>query len=351
MDAAIAIAQKAKMTEKQRSRLQYFVTYYQWLRISAIQYLMAEDLSKPGWLGSRPVAEVMDRIEESIKMTAEFDRIWIDKIAPDRTGWLLNQKSRVIKAIEQGRRYYDSLLVDPIRAELETYLANGIGDALQFISMSKKKPDAVDFWKKELAERPSLEMFIQPEINRLRGIVPKNFLANPGFEEGEPGEVTPGNPPKLPGWWFYDRVGMVAGSKAVYEWEKNGRDNSRCTGCGPGKYPGLRGFVKLPAGRYRFAFWYKTEGRELPVPVNLFRMSDDVKIETLTSAQAVRKLTNDQYLKFLRRSWPPTDGEWQQVVQTFKLDKGCIIEIALEPFFMKEGAWTWFDDIEMVKLY
>jgi hypothetical protein len=80
-------------------------------------------------------------------------------------------------------------------------------------------------------------------------------------------------------------------------------------------------------------------------------MSDDVKIETLTSAKAVRKLTNDQYLKFLRRSWPPTDGEWQRVVQTFKLDKGCIIEIALEPFFMEDGAWTWFDDIEMVKLY
>ncbi len=349
MDAAIAIALKAKMTEKQRTRLRFFVTYYQWLRTSAAQYLMAEDFSKAGWLASRPASEVIGKIEETIKLTEEFDSMWSEMIAPDRTGWLLNQKSRLIKAVEQGRRYYDSLLVDPIRAELETHLANGIGDALQFISTAEKKP--VEFWKKELARRPALEMFIQPEINRLQGIVPRNFLANPGFEGGEPGDATPGNPPKLPGWWFYDRVGMVAGSKAVYGWEKNGRKNSKCIGCGPGKYPGLRGFVKLPPGRFRFAFWYKTKGRGLPVPVNLFRMSDDVRIETLTSAKAVRKLANDQYLKFLRRSWPPTDGEWQRVVQTFKLDKGCIIEIALEPFFMEDGAWTWFDDIEMVKLY
>ena len=84
---------------------------------------------------------------------------------------------------------------------------------------------------------------------------------------------------------------------------------------------------------------------------NLFRMSEDVDYESLTTPEAVKKLTNDQYLKFLRRSWPPTNNEWKQVIQTFRLVKSCIIEIALEPFFMKEGSWTWFDDIEMTKLY
>jgi hypothetical protein len=354
MDAAMAIAQRAQKTERQRTRLQFFVTYYRWLRSSAAQYLMTEDFLNRGWLGSRPVSEVMVRIEESLKLTEEFDHLWRDKIATDRTGWLLNQKPRVIKAIKQGRRYYDSLLVDPIRAELESHLAKGIGQALKSISVARKmkQATAVRFWNEELTRRPSLEMFIKPEINRIRGIVPKNLLVNPDFEQGEPGDLTPGNPPKLPGWWFYDRVGMVAGAKGVYEWnKKNSRNDSMCIGFGPSKYPGLRGFVKLKPGRYRFAFWYKTEGRELPVAVNLFRMSDDVKIETLTTATAVRKLTNDQYLKFLRRSWPPTDGKWQRVVQTFKLEKGYIIEIALEPFFMKDGAWTWFDDVEMVKLY
>ena len=183
-------------------------------------------------------------------------------------------------------------------------------------------------------------------------MIPVNLLTNPGFEKGDPGDKTQGNPPKLPGWWFYDLVGMVFGSKGVYEWSKeNSRNGSMCIGCGPSKYPGLRGFVNLAPGRYRFSFWYKTKVREIPVDVNLFRMSDDVVFETLTTPEAVRKLTNHQYLKFLRRSWPPTNGRWQQVVQTFKLDKGYIIEIALEPFYMKEGAWTWFDDIEMVKLY
>ena len=354
MDAALAIAKKAQMTAQQRTRLEFFVTYYQYLRISASQYLVTNDLLNRGWLVSRPASEVMARIDESVKLTAEFDRRWYEQIAPDRTGWLLNQSYYLIKAVEQGRRYHDSLLVDPIRAELETHLATGIGHALQFISASKKneKLGPEDFWKKELSRWPSLKIFIKPEINRLLGVIPVNLLTNPGFEKGDPGDKTQGNPPKLPGWWFYDRVGMVFGSKGVYEWSKeNSRNGSMCIGCGPSKYPGLRGFVNLAPGRYRFSFWYKTKGREIPVAVNLFRMSDDVVFETLTTPEAVRKLTNHQYLKFLRRSWPPTNGRWQQVVQTFKLDKGYIIEIALEPFYMKEGAWTWFDDIEMVKLY
>ena len=74
-----------------------------------------------------------------------------------------------------------------------------------------------------------LRAYTQPEIDRLNGVVRPNLLANGDFEKGEPGGKEPGQPPKLPGWWFYDRVGMVLGSKAKYEWsDKNSRNGSKC---------------------------------------------------------------------------------------------------------------------------
>jgi len=80
-------------------------------------------------------------------------------------------------------------------------------------------------------------------------------------------------------------------------------------------------------------------------------MSKDVRLESLTSPEAVRGLVNDQYLKFLRRSWPPTGGEWKQISQTFELDEKRALAITLEPFYMEKEAWVWFDDVEIVKLY
>ena len=91
----------------------------------------------------------------------------------------------------------------------------------------------------------------------------------------------------------------------------------------------------------------------LPAPseVSLYLMTKDVRLAGLTSPEAVRRLTNLQYTKFLRRSWPPTDGTWQQIAQTFELAEKRVLAITLEPFYMEEGAWTWFDDVEITKLY
>jgi len=355
-DVALDIAQRAKTTSRQAERLEFFVTYYQWIRCSLVQALMTRDFTNPRWVGSRPAEAVLDRVEEALTLTGTFDELWEQKIATDRTGWLLNQKSRLIAAVAKGERYYDSLLVGPIRAEVEAELSKGIGAALRAVSASVGEPgekqEAVALWKKEMEARPQLTPFIQPEINRLLGIVPKNLVLNGGFEEGEPGGPEAGQPPRLPGWWFYDRVGQVLNSKAMYAWgAEHSRNGSKSIGCGPGMYPGLRTFVELEKGRYQFSVWYKTVNREISTEINLFLMSKDVRLEALTSTEAVHRLTNDQYIKFLRRSWPPTGGKWKQITQTFELDEKRVLAIPLEPFYMEEDAWVWFDDVEMVKLY
>ena len=138
----------------------------------------------------------------------------------------------------------------------------------------------------------------------------------------------------------------------MYAWgTEHGRNGSNGIGCGPGLYPGLRTFVELESGRYRFSVWYKTINRTIDSEVNLFLVSKDVRFETLNSAKAVRGLANEQYIKFLMRSWPPTDGEWKQISQTFELDEKRVLAIPLEPFYMEKDAWVWFDDVEIVKLY
>jgi Domain of unknown function (DUF4838) len=354
LDAAMDIASKAKMTPRQKERLAFFNTYYKWIRCSIVQYLMAQDFQNPKWVAAKSSAEVLAAIGKCQALTTQFDKIWDESISKDRTGWLLNQKYGVVKAVARGERFYDSLCVEPIRAEIDAHFGKGVSLAFEVISANVKggKPRAVAFWKKEFEKQPELRPFIKPELNRLQGIKMKNLLVNGNFEKGTSGTLEPGNPPRLPGWWFYDRVGQVLGSKATYDWSKKaGRNGGYAIGFGPGKYPGIRSFTKAEAGRYRFSFWYRTVNRQVPVEVNIFQLSNDVEVETLTSAKKVRALKNEQYLKFLRRSWPPTGGKWQHVTQTFTLEKASGIVIPIEPFYMKPGSWVWFDDVELVKLY
>lgn len=354
LDAAISQAQKAKMTDLQQRRLKMFLIYYQWIRCSIVQYLMGKDFIDEAWVESRAPQAILEAMSACELLTRDFDRIWEEQIAPDRTGWLLNQNPRLLRAVEQGMRIGDPLSVEPIRAEIDVHISNGIGQALKMLSdkINADKSANVAFWKNELNKRPALRPYLQTEINRLEGVKYQNLLANGDFEAGIPGTLEPGNPPKLPGWWFYDHVGMVHGAKAVYDWqEKEGHGNGRAVGCGTGKYPGLRTFAQAEAGRYRFSFWYRTVNRPTGIEVNVMRLRDDVHVENLKSVEDVRAIENAQYLKFIRRWWPSTGGEWRNVVQSFTLDKSCGLAIALEPFGMKEGEWVWFDDVELVRLY
>ena len=85
--------------------------------------------------------------------------------------------------------------------------------------------------------------------------------------------------------------------------------------------------------------------------MSVFQLGEEVRVEELTSPESVRAIENDLYLKFLRRSWEPTGGEWKYISQTFTLENPCGLSIPLEPFYMEEDAWVWFDDVEVVKLY
>jgi hypothetical protein len=353
-DAALDAAGQASMTEQEKTRFDYFSTYYQWIRCSMVQYLMAQDIRDPEWVASKSPDEVLATIGECQALTAQFDKIWDESISKDRTGWLLNQKHGLVAAVERGERFYDSLCVEPIRAEIEADIGKGTGLALQEMSgnVAGGKTKAVAFWEKELEKRPELRPFIRPEIDRIQGIKHRNLVSNGDFEKGTPGTLEPGNPPHLPGWWFYDRVGMVLGSRATYDWNnKEGRNGGYAIGCGPGQYPGLRTFVQAESGRYRFSFWYRTVNRKDSVDVSVFQLGEEVRVEELTSPESVRAIENDLYLKFLRRSWEPTGGEWKYISQTFTLENPCGLSIPLEPFYMEEDAWVWFDDVEVVKLY
>lgn len=355
-DVAIDIAQKAHKTPRQAKRLAYVVTYYQWIRCSLVQYLMAEDLKNPRWVSSRSPNAVLDTAADALALTERFDSLWAEEIATDRTGWLLNQKPSLVAAVANGSRHFDSLQVDAIRAELEAELAGAIAAAMQRISAALAQEgdtrSAVSFWRQELTARPQLAAFIQPEVDRLLGVTAENLVTNGEFEKGTAGGTEPGQPPRLPGWWFYDRVGSVVGSKSVYAWDQSeSRDGSKALGFGAGKYPGVRGFLELEPGRYQFSFWYKTINREAPAEVSLYLLTEDVDVDSLTSPEAVRALQNEQYIKFLRRSWPSTDGEWTQVVQTFELEQKRGLAIHVEPFFMEPDAWVWFDDVTIMKLY
>lgn len=356
MDAAVAIAKAAAMTARQRERLDLFATYYRFLRPSLVQYLTTRDFLRVAWVAATPPGEVLDLMSRTLALSSEVDALWKEHIAADKSGWLLNANPRVLKAVSQGLRFHGCLYVEPIRAEVEAHLAQGVNHALAVISdaTAKKtgKDSVVAYWKEALEQHEALRPFIKPELDRIQGVIHENLIANGGFERGEAGGDAPGEPPRLPGWWFYDRVGMVLGSKGRYRWESTeGAAGTRALGFGPSQYPGIRGFLEVDPGWYRFSFRYRTINRELPVPVNILAMSERVRIGDLTTPEAVRALQNDDYHKLILRSWPTTDGAWQKVSQILQVRTEQTLAVMIEPFFMNEGGWTWFDDVEMVRLY
>lgn len=356
MDTALFIAGRSKMTKKERVRFDYVNTYYQWLRLSLSQFLTAEDFQNPEWITVQTPKEILAKISVSLKLTEQFNHLWDAKISKDRSGWLLNQTPRIIAAVKKGLRSYDWIIIDALRAEVESFLDKGIVSALTSVSKrelrTSDKKAVISFWKKQLAQYPDLKQYIQPEINRLAGVEKNNMVVNGDFEKGTPGSLKPGNPPKLPGWFFYDRIGMVEGSKSVYDWsEKDSRNGSKCIGCGPGKYSGLRGYIGLKAGRYNMSFWYKTKNRKkYGLNVGLYRMKD-AKFDALTTPRAIKALKNDQYVKLLSIPHPVSEGKWQKVEKSFVIDKDGVFCILIEPFWGEPDSWVWYDDVEIVKLY
>lgn len=342
LDGAIARAAAASKTDKQAARFAYFQTYYYWARANLAQYLLARDMGDSQWLAARNADQILDAAARAVALTEEFDQRWERDIATDRTGWLLN--ARTYDAVEKGMRFYDSLLVGPIRTAVEGYLAEAIDAAVAGIADGRD--DAVAYLRAQAAKRPTLQTYIGPVADRFAGIERPNVLANASFEVGTHVE---GEPPRLDGWWFYDRVGMVKGATAQYDWKDDPDRGGKVLGFGPGKFPGVRTFMTLEPGRYQLSFWFRTVNRDSSVTVNLLRMDPQYSAADFETESRVREISmvNDAFIKFLAHRHPPTDGKWQRVVQQIEVRKAGVYCLMLEPFGMADDAWAWFDDLQI----
>ena len=179
-----------------------------------------------------------------------------------------------------------------------------------------------------------------------------NLLPNGGFELGASRDA---RGPFPAGWWLYDDVGMLwRTSQAQYKWgEQEERPGSKCMGLGPGKYPGLRTFVKLKPGHYRWSFLYRSVNRKRKIAANLFVMTDDVDADNMAGVKAVRDVSADsgKFIKFLMNKVPPTHGQWRRVASpVFQVTRPQTLCIMFEPFFMPDGAWVWFDDVRVTRV-
>jgi len=116
----------------------------------------------------------------------------------------------------------------------ETAVDTAMAAISKSVLEDKAKEQVVAFWEQQMTIFPALEMYVGPEIHRLKGIAPQSVVANGGFEDGQAGD-----PPALPGWDFYENYGMVKGVKAKYAWtDGSGHNGGKAVAFGEGQYPG-----------------------------------------------------------------------------------------------------------------
>jgi hypothetical protein len=343
LDQCLQKATQAKKTPKQAKRLAYVEIYYRWIRSNIEQYLLAKDLWTTKWLEKHSEQQIINTANKALKLTKTFNQLWSRKIASDRSGWLLNQKPRVIKAIKQGHRFADSLLVGPIRAAVEDYLSRAICHAFNYISSKKSPKNAIAFWKSQRSIDPLLEIYFKLEINRLTDAKYKDYIINGDFSQTDPSKHTDNGLPPIAGWWYYDEYGTIRGAKGQYTW------NDGVMGFGSSRYPGLRQFIMLPKGIYRLSFQYRSHNRKLPIPVNIHSLSGDITPAQLSTPKQLKDLSK-RYRKFLQRSWPVPGDKWIKREAFFQVREPCYHAISIEPFSMGKDEWVWFDNIELEKI-
>ncbi|MHC4874494.1 MAG: DUF4838 domain-containing protein, partial [Planctomycetota bacterium] len=344
-DRKIKEAGAAEMSEKERKRYEMFKTFYTWTRANLVQYLIARDFHDKFITDQKSPEQILAMADEGMQNAALYDEIWYSTIAEDRTGWYLRQKRDILRAVKKKERFADSLNVEGIRADVEDYFAGGMEKAFKQVSndllKSKNKEEVISFWKSQADKYKSISPYIHAHIKTfIKKEALKDYLVNGNFENGTPGNDKPGNPPKLPGWWFYDNVGSIESAVACYSWKNDSFNSSKTIGCGPGKYPGLRQFFTLDPGIYRFSFWYKTVNRDKrKVDCSLYKLVQGSDIAKLDTAEKTRKFikNNDNFIKFLRSTYAPTEGEWVKISRTFSIDKKQSMVLNLEPFIMPDN--------------
>lgn len=338
MDEALARAQAAELTEKQKKRLEYLTIYYKLMRLNGEEYLSGKEMADEKWLAAQGADTILAVAERTTALTGQFNALYKEHVLKDETGWMLDAKY-----YRDPQVFWDRF-VGQMRNMVSSGAETATDGALVFITtrLLKEQPKekVIAFWQEQMQKRPALEGYIGPQINSLKGVEHENIVVNGGFEEGKPGD-----PPELPGWDFYQFYGMVKGVKAKYAWEPgSGRDGGRAIAFGEGRYPEMKAIIKMEEGRrYSLSFWYKTDKRDRGLSFTIFGYDGP-----LTTP---REIKHDNVQRFVAIGLEPTDGEWRQVTRTIRPDRtGCFI-IQLAVYYQKEGWWAWFDDIEIEKVW
>lgn len=338
MDSAIEKALRAEATPEQKKRLQYLVDYYQLLKINGEQYLLSKELSDPEWIAEKEDQEILDIIRSSTSLTAKFNRLWQEKIAGDRSGWLLDERY-----CKNPQAYWDRFLAQ-LRMGVSSGYETAVSRCLRLLSQRKlgkmTRADVIEYWTERLKEHPTLAPYIAPEVNRLKGVKTRNIVPNAGFERGEPG-----SPPALEGWDFYEFYGTVKGTKAVYAWEPaSGHSGRYAIALGEGRYPEMKSIIKMEKGRrYLLSFWYKTVGRDKPAQFLIFSYDGELS--------SPRDIQAEKISRFIRIDLKPTDGLWRRMTRVITTPRGGTFVIALASYYQKKGWWVWFDDIEIKRIW
>jgi len=338
MDAAMARAGAAALTAKQKQRFEHLQTFSELMRINADEYLAGKEMSDPEWLAARSPDEILDAAARTVGLTDRFNRIWAERVAADRSGWLLDE--RYHKDPDSLWDRFVGQLRTMISSACETALDNAVG-AVSARQLAKAPKDKViAYWEAALQARPALEAYIGPEINELKGVAPENVVPNGGFEKGAAGD-----PPKLDGWEFYEDYGMVKGVKAKYAWEAgSGRDGGRAIAFGEGRYPEMKGIIRMEKGhRYELSFWYKTVNCDREPSFWIFTYDGP-----LTTA---RDIDAEKISRFVCIRLEPTNGEWKKVNRKLTASHEGTHIIQLVSYYQKTDWWTWWDGIELKKIW
>lgn len=339
LDAALARAASTVSTDKQKQRLHYLKTYYALMRINADEYLTSTELSDPEWVSARAPDEVVQTAERTVGLTAEFDQLWQEHVVADRSGWLLEKKYQ-----KKPDELWDRV-VGPVRTMVSSAHETAVDQAMAALSRALteagSKDQAIAYWDNQLRTRPTLAAYIGPQLNTLKGVVPENVVANGDFETGEPG-----TPPTLAGWEFYEHYGMVKGVNATYAWEAgSGHNGKRAIAFGEGHYPEMKGIIQLEKGhRYELSFHYKTSPQREREP-SLWIFAYDGPLRTAAD------IDSEKIHRFVSIRLETTEGKWRKVTRKITVTRDGTHIIQLASYYHKADEWTWWDDIQLRKIW
>jgi len=325
LDAALARAAAVVPPGKERQRLDFLQIWYGWTKLNAQQYLASRELSDRVWLERRQPAEILDTLAATCDFTERIERMWNEQFAPDETGWLVDPR------YPTTQQFYDDNF-QPLRAGLVSFHETAADTALTVISQRLLKTqtlaEVVAWWQRQRRDRPPLAEWIDIQLRALEGRPRRSQIVNGNFEE-----FTPGDPPQIPGWQVYQEYGTAAGEKARYELlPGSGPDGSVAIALGEGRFPELRTIVGLaPRERYLLTFQYKTENRERPAQLWLFRQLPDGR-----RPQKVLQITLE-----------PTGGQWVSVSRVFTVPQPGKHLLQLSAYGQEAGTRTWFDNLEI----